>query len=106
LCLPRLGDLIQVLFLSGPLVASAIFPVVFGLYWRQPGQVAAVLAMLAGSLTGLVAYYQIGWFVASLVSVTVSLVVMVVFALALPRNFQWATLNEAAAPLAPTAKAG
>ncbi|MEM1059779.1 MAG: urea transporter, partial [Verrucomicrobiota bacterium] len=47
LCLPRLGDLIQVLFLSGPLVASAIFPVVFGLYWRQPGQVAAVLAMLA-----------------------------------------------------------
>lgn len=94
LCLPRMGDLIQVLFLSGPLVASAIFPVVFGLYWSRPSELAAVAAMVAGSVVGLVAYFWIGWFVASLISVTVSLLVMVVLTLILSHRFDWSSLNE------------
>lgn len=94
LCLPRLGNLIEVLFLSGPLVASAIWPVVCGLYWRKPGQLAAVLAMVSGSLVGLVAYYTIGWFVASLISAALSMAITITISLILPQNFQWSSLNE------------
>src|SRR5690606_14916755 len=35
ICVPRLGKLNEVLFLSGPLVGSAIWAVVFGLFYRK-----------------------------------------------------------------------
>ena len=94
LCAPRLGNLTEVLFLSGPLVASAIWPVLTGLYWRQANRLGALLAMLLGSAIGLVAYYTIGWFAASLISAVVSMLVVVVMTLAAPQDFAWETLNE------------
>jgi len=94
ICLPRPGDLIMVLFLSGPLVASAIWPVVAGLYWKHANPRGALAAMLLGSGVGLVAYFQIGWFTASLVSAAVSMLTMVASTWLAPRAFDWRELNE------------
>lgn len=94
LCLPRLGDLIQVLFLSGPLVGSAIWPVVAGLYWKQANQRAAFWGMLIGSVAGLIAYFTIGWFTASLIGTTVSMLIVILGAWLRPGNYDWEQLNE------------
>ncbi len=94
LCAPRLGRLEQVLFLSGPLVASAIWPVLAGLYWRKTNRTGALLAMLSGSAAGLVAYYTLGWYTASLISALVSLVVVVSSTALAPQSYDWADLNE------------
>ncbi len=95
LSLPRLGELNLVLFLSGPLVASVIFPVLSGLYWARAGREGAFWAILSGSIVGLYTYFTIGWYAASLVSAVVSLLVVLVFA-AFPRKpFDWQTLDEA-----------
>jgi Na+/proline symporter len=97
LCLPRLGDLIVVLFLSGPLVASAIWPVAAGVYWPRANRAGAFLAMLLGSSVGLVAYYTIGWFTASLISAAVSATVVAASTWLLPgAAFDWQRLDDAA----------
>ena len=95
ICLPRLGDLIQVLFLSGPLVASAIWPVIAGLYWRRTGDAAAVAALVSGSAVGLWCYFAIGWYAASLVSAAVSMVVLAAVTAVWPARFDWSGLDEA-----------
>lgn len=94
ICLPRPPDLILVLFLSGPLVASAIWPVLAGLYWKRTNKAGALWAMLLGSGSGLLAYFQIGWYTASLLSAVVSLLVVVLSTLAFPQTYDWDDLNE------------
>ncbi len=91
----RLGDLIQVLFLSGPLVASAIWPIVAGLFWGRTSGRTALGAMVAGSVVGLVAYFTLGWFTASLISAALSGLVVLFGTMAGRGTFQWSTLNEA-----------
>jgi urea-proton symporter len=76
ICYGRLANLVVVLFLSGPLVSSAIWPVLGGLYWNKPNRLGATLAMLCGSTVGLICYWEIGWFAASLVSTVVSMCIM------------------------------
>ncbi len=76
LCLPRITTLASLLYFTGAFVASAIWPIVFGLYYRWVSGLAAALAMLSGTLLGLLAYFQIGFYVAALVSTAVSLVVI------------------------------
>lgn len=76
ICYGRLANLIVVLFLSGPLVSSAIWPVLGGLYWKKPNRLGATLAMSFGSIIGLICYWEIGWFSASLASALVSMCVM------------------------------
>ena len=46
ICLPRVGNLMTVLFYAGPFVGSAIWPVIAGLYWKRANQLAAVSAMI------------------------------------------------------------
>ncbi len=94
ICLPNVGDLITVLFLSGPLVASTIWPIVSGLYFPRTSRAGATAAMLLGSVIGLIAYYQIGWFSASLISAAVSMVTVLVTTALRPDPFDWKTLNE------------
>lgn len=95
LCLPRLGDLIVVLFLSGPLVASAIWPVAAGVYWPRANRHGAFLAMLAGSSIGLWAYFAYGWFTASLISAVASALVVAFSTWLLPgAAFDWNRLDE------------
>lgn len=85
-------NLLEILFLSGPLVASAIWPVLGGLYWKKASSAGAVLAMILGSVIGLVAYYRLGWYTASLISAAVSMVVMLVFASFQRQAFDWNTI--------------
>jgi Na+/pantothenate symporter len=88
-------NLLEILFLSGPLVASAIWPVLGGLYWEKASSAGAVLAMITGSVVGLVAYYKLGWYTASLISAAVSMVVMLVFASFQRQAFDWETISKA-----------
>lgn len=94
ICLPRLGNLNEVLFLSGPLVGSAIWAVVFGLYFKKVNRRSALWGMILGSATGIWAYYGIGWFTASLIGSGVSLLIIGGGSLLKPQGFDWRTLNE------------
>lgn len=93
LCLPG-WNILQVLFLSGPLVASTIWVVIGGLYDRRATGATAVAAMLSGSLFGLLAYFFIGWFTASLTSAAVSMCVMRIGSRLSRRLFDWSKSTE------------
>jgi Na+/proline symporter len=90
---PRLDSLASVLFFTGALVASTIWPVAYGLYWPQANRQAAIAAMLTGSAAGLIAYVQIAPYCAALISAAVSAVVMAVGTSLQPEHFQWRTLR-------------
>ena len=90
---PRLDSLASVLFFTGALVASTIWPVAYGLYWPQANRQAAIAAMVAGSAAGLTAYVQIAPYCAALISAAVSAVVMVVGTSLRPEQFQWHILR-------------
>ncbi len=91
---PNIGTLATVLFFAGPLVGSCIWPIVGGLYFRRPGPLAAGASMIAGCAIGLIAYFAIGWFVASLVGATASGIVFGLVTWLAPTNFQFAKLSE------------
>ncbi|WP_390621490.1 sodium:solute symporter family protein [Novipirellula artificiosorum] len=90
--LPNRGTLATVLFFAGPMVGSCIWPIVGGLYWRRASPIAAMLAMVLGSLFGLIAYFTIGWFVSSLVGAAVSAVVFAMGVYLSPDDFDFRTL--------------
>lgn len=90
---PNIGTLATVLFFAGPLVGSCIWPIVGGLYFRRPGPLAASVSMVGGSLVGLVAYFTIGWFVASLVGATVSGVLFGLLTWTVPQRFDFGLLS-------------
>lgn len=94
LCALNLGTLADVLFFAGPLVGSAIWPILLGLYVRRMEGRGAWIAMLLGSACGLVAYRQIGFFVAAIVGTAVSFVTCLI-ALRLSRSeFDWKRLAQ------------
>lgn len=90
---PNVGTLATVLFFAGPMVGSCIWPIVGGLYFRRASPIAASLSMVLGSLIGLVAYFTIGWFVASLVGAAVSGVVFAVAMTVAPDDFDFESLS-------------
>ncbi len=77
LCVPKIGTLATVLFFAGPMVASMIWPIVAGLYWRRANARGAVAAMVAGTVVGLAVYFAVGWYAASLASAMVSAAVTI-----------------------------
>ena len=93
-CFLRLSDLIKVLFLSGPLVASLIFPIVCGLYWKSVSKIGVNLAIVLGSSLGIFFYFEIGWFIASLLSAFISFLITVISTKLFPDNFDWKKLKE------------
>lgn len=94
-CVPRVGTLASVLFFAGPLVGAMIWPIVTGLYWRSANSAGAIGGMLLGGGAGLIAYFQIGWFVASTVGTAVSMVWVLACALFSRSFFDWKMLKEA-----------
>jgi Na+/proline symporter len=90
-----LAELIQ---LTGALVASTIWPIVAGVYWRTTNRRGAALAMVAGSVSGLVAYFTIGFYAAALVGAAASMIVVVGSTLAWPEPFDWGALRGLRAP--------
>ncbi len=95
-CLPRIGTLATVLFFAGPLVGSMIWPIVTGLYWRSANSAGAVGGMLLGAGVGLVCYFAIGWYVATLIATAVSMTWVLACARMSKTRFDWAQLSETA----------
>ena len=93
---PRLDSLRSVLFFTGALVASTVWPVACGLYWRSANRGAAVLAMFSGSIVGLIAYVLIADYCAAVFSAAISAVVMVVGSRCWPERFDFVLLQEEA----------
>ncbi len=94
LCLPRLTTLASLLYFMGAFVASTIWPIVAGLYWRRTNLAGAGLAMVAGTAIGLTAYFVIGFYVAALVSAAVSMSIVLITTWLWPGDFDWAQLDE------------
>lgn len=92
LALPRLSTLGSLLHFTGAFVASTIWPIAIGLLMRRGNGLQATLAMLLGTITGLYAYFAIGFYVAALVSAAVSMLVMATAFLSRP-NFNWESLT-------------
>lgn len=93
-CLPRIGTLATVLFFAGPMVASTIYPIVLGLFWKTASARGAMWALLLGSGIGLIAYFQLGWYTGSLIGAAVSIITTTAFARWNPDNFDWKRLEE------------
>jgi Na+/proline symporter len=94
LCLPRVATLAELLHLTGAFVASTIWPVAAGLYWRRASPGAASAAMVLGTAMGLLAYREIGFYVAALVSAGVSMTIVCIGAWLRPDDFEWSRLAE------------
>lgn len=92
-CLPKIGTLATVLFFAGPLVASTIWPILAGLFWSHASSRGAVMAMVSGTAVGLVIYFAVGWYAASLASALVSCVITLATARFMPDRFDWAHLR-------------
>lgn len=65
--------IIEALFISGPLVASLIWPVIAGLFWRRFNRAIILVGIVTACALGVTAYFTIGWFTASLVGAGVSM---------------------------------
>jgi Na+/proline symporter len=93
LCLPRLATLAELLHFTGAFVASTIWPIATGLFWRRANALGASAGMLLGTLAGLTAYFTIGFYVAALVSAAVSMSLVLLATWWRPAAFEWRALN-------------
>lgn len=96
---PNVGTLAAVLLFAGPMVGSCIWPILGGLYWRRASPVAASSAMIVGSILGLIGYFGIGYFAASLIGAAVSGIVFGLLSWLRPDDFDFrrlAAMNPAA----------
>lgn len=94
LCLPRLTTLAELLYFTGAFVASTIWPIAVGLFWRQANATGATVGMIAGTAIGLYSYFAIGFYVAALVGAAVSMVLVLISSWLWPGQFQWTTLRN------------
>ncbi|MBD3257848.1 urea transporter [candidate division GN15 bacterium] len=94
-CLPRVGTLATVLFFAGPMVGACIWPIATGLFWKKANAWGAFLGMLLGSTTGLISYFALGWYTASLIGAAVSMVVVLITTALSKKEFDWKALDEA-----------
>lgn len=94
LSLPNIDTLGKILHLTGAFVASTIWPIAAGLYWRKTNPTGATAAMILGSAVGLVSYYTIGFYVAALVGAAVSMAIVLISTWSRPRDFRWEDLNQ------------
>lgn len=94
LCAPRLGTLAELLYFTGAFVASTIWPVVAGLFWRRASPAGAITGMLLGIGAGLYSYFAVGFYVAALVGAAVSMSAVLLATLLRPASFEWSALRE------------
>lgn len=71
--------IVQVLYSSGPLVASLIWPIIAGLYWRKINTSLVLAGIVLGSGLGLWANFSeaLGWYTASLIGAAISMVMTI-----------------------------
>lgn len=89
ICLPRVGTLGEVLNLAGAFVASAIWPIVLGLYQQRLSGIYAGAAMALGTICGLIGYFEIGFYVGALISCCVSFIVCMLGLMLKDDQFDW-----------------
>lgn len=89
ICLPRAGTLGEVLNLAGAFVASAIWPIVLGLYQQRLSGKYAGAAMALGTTCGLIGYFSIGFYVGALISCCVSFIVCMLGLMLKDDQFDW-----------------
>jgi len=94
ICLPRVSTLASLLHFMGAFVASTIWPIIAGLYWRRANAAGAFFAMALGTLIGLWAYFAIGFYVAALVSAAVSMAITFVSMVISKNQFNWELLDQ------------
>ncbi|WP_455201261.1 sodium:solute symporter family protein [Kaarinaea lacus] len=94
LCLPRLTTLAELLYFTGAFVASTIWPIVAGLYWKRTNATGAALAMILGTAIGLYSYFAIGFYVAALLGALVSMLIVIVSTAFWPQNYDWNELSN------------
>lgn len=94
LCAPRLTTLAELLYFTGAFVASTIWPIAAGLFWRRTNATAAIAGMVLGSAAGLYSYFAIGFYVAALVGAAMSMLCVLLGTWLAPREFDWAHLRE------------
>lgn len=94
ICIGEARNLMAVLFFAGPLVGSAIWPVVAGLFWKTAPGIGACAAMVLGSVAGMFAYFMLGWYTGAVVATIISCMVMVVATVFNRVSFRWDTLSE------------
>jgi urea-proton symporter len=94
LCLPRLTTLAELLYFTGAFVASTIWPIAAGLYWRRANPYGAIAAMGLGSMAGVYSYFAIGFYVAALAGAFVSMAIMLLSTWLWPKEFDWHRLQE------------
>ena len=95
LCMPRITTLASLLYFMGPFVASAIWPIIAGLYSTRANATAASLAMVLGTGIGLYSYFAIGFYVAALVGAFVSMLIVLLGMWWQPAEYRWELLNQA-----------
>ncbi len=94
LCLPRLTTLAELLYFTGAFVASTIWPIVAGLYWKRTNAMGATLAMIVGTLVGLYSYFAIGFYVAALLGALVSMLIVIISTAFWPQDYDWNELSN------------
>jgi Na+/proline symporter len=98
LCIPRLTTLAALLYFTGAFVASTIWPIAAGLYWRRTNPADAATAMVLGSAVGLYSYFATGFYVAALVGGFVSMVTVLLTTWLWPRDFNWNYVTRSSSP--------
>ncbi|MCC2616364.1 urea transporter [Aestuariibacter halophilus] len=93
--LPKLATLGALLNFTGAFVASTIWPIVYGIFDRRLTGKWAALAMTLGTVSGLCGYFLVGFYVAAIVSCSVSLLVCRVGLARATTLFDWQQLQEA-----------
>jgi Na+/proline symporter len=94
LCAPRLTTLAELLYFTGAFVASTIWPIAAGLFWRRANTAGAVAGMILGSAAGLYSYFAVGFYVAALVGAAVSMVCVATISSLKAAQFDFAELQE------------
>jgi SSS family transporter len=92
-CLPRVTTLAILLYYIGAWVASTIWPILAGLYWKRTNPIGASLAMVLGTIFGQIAFFAIGFYVAAIVSALVSMLIIIISTLLWPKQFEWHQLS-------------
>ncbi len=64
----------QVLFSAGALVASLIWPVIAGLFWKRLNPAIVIAGMICGCIIGMVCYFEVQNYTGALVGAAVSMV--------------------------------
>ncbi len=88
-----ISTLAKLLNFAGALVASTIWPIAAGLYWRRTNPLSATLGMALGSIGGLLAYFLIDWYVAALVGAAISMTIVLALTFVRPSDFDWRRLG-------------